>query len=349
MGFLRKVGRKVNKKLKKVFGQKIGSILGMVGLYFAMGAVAKGLSGWAKSTFGTTSSTGAAAGTTASTTASSASAAASGVESIAAGTDALSQTLSGLKDGSSFLNSGTAASSSANLTSALNTTVSAGSGTIGNLEMMLQTAPTNADKFNVFVGAQESAIKAGTGTSTINTSITDAVTTAANDATLFQQSTAEVSANLSKDLSISLQESTQAGLDITKTAQANATTFQKLAADPIGYTVEGIKNATTEGIDYIKSGDFIPDTIQAGATGYVSNVLNPAEEAPFQSAGIASQPYQEQAQAAYMQSVGPQLASSGLGNVRTFQDLANQTLYGTGTPNYLQGIYQPLPIPTIVG
>lgn len=45
MGFLRKVGRKVKKKLNKVFGQKLGNIIGMVGLYFAMHYAAKGLNG----------------------------------------------------------------------------------------------------------------------------------------------------------------------------------------------------------------------------------------------------------------------------------------------------------------
>ena len=45
MGFLRKVGRKVKKKLNKVFGQKLGNIVGMVGLYFAMSYAAKGLNG----------------------------------------------------------------------------------------------------------------------------------------------------------------------------------------------------------------------------------------------------------------------------------------------------------------
>ena len=69
----------------------------------------------------------------------------------------------------------------------------------------------------------------------------------------------------------------------------------------------------------------------------------------FGGGDIIGQPFQEQAQAAHMQTVTPQLAASGLGNVRSFTDLANQTLYGTGTPNYLQGIYQPLPIPTIAG
>ena len=57
------------------------------------------------------------------------------------------------------------------------------------------------------------------------------------------------------------------------------------------------------------------------------------------------QPINEVAQSAYMQSVGPQLQNSGLTNVRSFADLSNQTLYGTGTPDYLRTLYQPLPIP----
>ena len=43
MGKLRKIGRKIKKGVKKLFSSKIGRIVGMVGLYFAMGAVAKGL------------------------------------------------------------------------------------------------------------------------------------------------------------------------------------------------------------------------------------------------------------------------------------------------------------------
>jgi hypothetical protein len=57
----------------------------------------------------------------------------------------------------------------------------------------------------------------------------------------------------------------------------------------------------------------------------------------------------EQAQAAHVQTMGPQMAAAGL-NITNFQDLSNNLLYGTGTPNYLANIYQPIampPIPTI--
>ena len=52
MGFLRKVGRRIKKRMKKLFGSKIGRVLGTVGLYFALGAAAKGLTGWLSSKFG---------------------------------------------------------------------------------------------------------------------------------------------------------------------------------------------------------------------------------------------------------------------------------------------------------
>jgi len=53
MGFLRKVGRNIKKGFKKLFSSKLGRVVGMVGLYFAMGAIAKGLTG----TFGQAATT----------------------------------------------------------------------------------------------------------------------------------------------------------------------------------------------------------------------------------------------------------------------------------------------------
>jgi len=52
MGFLRKVGRKIKKGVKKLLSTKLGRIAGSIGLYLVMGAAAKSLSGWANSTFG---------------------------------------------------------------------------------------------------------------------------------------------------------------------------------------------------------------------------------------------------------------------------------------------------------
>ena len=125
--------------------------------------------------------------------------------------------------------------------------------------------------------------------------------------------------------------------------------LSRFAQDPVGITRGKIQNVAADTAAYVTGPEFIPETVQGLGAGYVANVLAPDIEEPFRSAGVSSQPFQEQAQAAHMQTVAPQLAAAGLGNVRSFSDLANQTLYGTGTPNYMQGIYQPLPIPTLAG
>jgi len=382
MGFLRKVGRKVNKKLKKVFGTKLGSIVGMVGLYFMMGAAAKALSGWASSTFGTATTAasqgaqaaelGASVAAESGALAEAAMTAKTGAKATQMAVTASGESLAALQSGSAFT-AGTAGASSANMTNALNTTVSAGSGTVNNLNTMLSTAPTNADKLNVFMGAQESAVQAGTSASTLSTTLTDAVSTAANDPTLLSQTTAEVTANLSAQPIDFAKEglfetdmfASEAGNLVAKegvsVAQAaadparfatlgpDATMGQRLgrfAQDPIGITRGAIQNTAASAIDYATGPEFIPDTLQAGATGYVNNML--AEEQPEQRMGgqVMGQPINEIAQSAYMQSVGPQLQNSGLAGVRTFADLSNQTLYGTGTPDYLRSLYQPLPMPS---
>lgn len=385
MGFLRKVGRKVNKRLKKIFGTKLGSIVGMVGLYFMMGAAAKALSGWASSTFGTATtaaSQGAQAAELGATVAAESGAIAeaamtakTGAKATQMAVTASGESLAALQSGSAFT-AGTAGASSATMTNALNTTVSAGSGTVGNLSTMLKTAPTNADKLNVFMGAQESAVMAGTNVSTIGATVSDAVATAAGDTTLLSQTATEVTANLSakpidftdtdflemnKDFNIkgtvTPKDLTQGTGNIAKTIDApgrfgtlgpDATgldQMKRFASDPLGVTRGAIENTAATAIDYVTGPNIIPDTLQAGATGYVNNML--AEDQPEQRRGgqVMGQPINEVAQSAYMQSVGPQLQNSGLTNVRSFADLSNQTLYGTGTPDYLRTLYQPLPIP----
>ena len=399
MGFLRKVGRKVNKRLKKIFGTKLGSIVGMVGLYFMMGAAAKALSGWASSTFGTATtaaSQGAQAAELGATVAAESGAIAeaamtarTGAQATQMAVTASGESLAALQSGSAFT-AGTAGASSANMTNALNTTVSAGSGTVGNLSTMLSTAPTNADKLNVFMGAQESAVMAGTNVSTIGATVSDAVATAAGDTTLLSQTATEVTANLSakpidftdadftkiyEGSNVTAKQGSSFSKAVTDTDLQTRTLMPKegvsldkfnadpsrfgtlgpdatgldqikrFASDPLGVTRGAIQNTAATAVDYVTGPNIIPDTLQAGATGYVNNML--AEEQPQQRGGgqVMGQPINEVAQSAYMQSVGPQLQNSGLTNVRSFADLSNQTLYGTGTPDYLRTLYQPLPIP----
>ncbi len=381
MGFLRKVGRKIKKGVKKLFSSKLGSIVGMVGLYFVMGGVAKQLSKWGNSIFG-----GEAAAVVEGTAATEAAVSSAELSNIAKGTDTLSSSVKALTEG----------------TTAKGSTVS--------IDTMLGQAATNSDKANIFMSAQESAILSGTSQPTLNTTLTGAVETASSSSSLFAQTGAEVSKNLAQpmldtaQLASDVQQASGAlpteaidfaeiyegsnvvakdasqfskavtdtklqtrtvvpkeGVSLDKftsdparygTLGPDATMGERLnrfAQDPVGITRGKIQNVAADTAAYVTGPEFIPETVQGLGAGYVANTLAPDIEEPFRSAGVSSQPFQEQAQAAHMQTVAPQLAAAGLGNVRSFSDLANQTLYGTGTPNYMQGIYQPLPIPTLAG
>ena len=342
MGFLRKLGRKIKKKLNKVFGSKLGNIVGFVGLYFAMGAVAKQLSGWAKSTFGKGAKAAEAATKASEVAATTADVAASG-EKLASLTDF------------STVTKGTQSTTGLNMAN-VEAAVMKGGSTVENL---MSTASTTADSFNAWIGGHESLMTQGKLPMNISSNLTDAVTTNMTNPNIFTQTSAEVKAALeiknpimeaakeSIDFTQGLQELSKSNLDLAKATQEGATTFQKLASDPVGYTVDGIKSSTAEGIEYVRSGDFVPDFAQGAITASVDKALNPPMEPEFQSKGVASPIGMEQAQAAHMVELRPMLDASNLGNVRNFTDLANQTLYGTGTPSHIQGIYQPLPIPQV--
>ena len=319
MGFLRKVGRKVSKKLKKVFGQKIGSIVGMVGMYFMMGAVAKGLSGWAKSAFGTGKST----------------------------SDAVALTSKVSDAAQATLDAKSTADAAAIATTAAEKTVSATAASTGaSVETMITEATSNSDKFNSWVGGQESLLNQGKISPTISPSLTDTVINNVSNPEVLKQTAAEVSANINIsvpkiDFSNISEEAAKAGSATNKVA-SETSRLQAFAADPIGSTTDFIKTEASKAGEYI-TGDFVPDTVRAGVSGAIVNAVNPPEEEVFQSKGVQYMPGLEES---HMREIGPQLAASNLGHIRTFADLANQTVYGTGTTNYLQAVYQPLPTPT---
>jgi len=331
MGFLRKVGRKVKKKLNKVFGQKVGGILGMVGLYFAMGAVAKGLSGWAKSTFGAGKSTA----------------------DAAALTQKVSDTAQATLDAKS------AADSTAVITEAAKKGVDATVATTGvDVETLIAESKSNVDAFNSWVGGQESLLNQGKLPTTVNPSLTDTVIENVSNPDVFKQTAADVAANLdikvdfgdiSKeamsgiDYNAGALERTKASLDVAKTAQESATGFQKFAADPVGSTVDYVGTKAKEAGDYIK-GDFVPDLAQGALTGAVNRSLMEEEEVMGFGNQPQGQPMMTAAQGNHLAAVQAQPGYANLTNMRSFTDLANQTLYGTGSPSYLQNVYQPIKI-----
>ena len=327
MGFLRKVGRKVSKKLNKIFGQKIGSIVGMVGMYFMMGALAKGLTGFAKSAFGVSKST----------------------------SDAVALTNKVSAKAQATLDAKSTADAAAIATTAAEKTVSATAASTGaSVETMITEATSNSDKFNSWVGGQESLLNQGKLPSTVSPSLTDTVINSVSNPEVLKQTAAEVSANVNisapkidfteiskQSIEGASKNIKQSSLETVKTA-SETSRLQAFAADPIGSTTDFIKTKASETGEYI-TGDFVPDTVRAGASGALMNAFNPPEEQAFQSKGVQYMPGLEQS---HMREIGPQLAASNLGNVKTFADLANQTVYGTGTTNYLQAVYQPLPTST---
>ena len=84
---------------------------------------------------------------------------------------------------------------------------------------------------------------------------------------------------------------------------------------------------------------FVPDTISGVGSGLIAQQFAPDEE-PMGGGYIAPQPVQVQAQGAYMQEVGPMMSSvTGVPNFSNFTQMANQNVYGIGTPNHLAGLY----------
>lgn len=319
MGFLRKVGRKVKKKLNKVFGQKVGGILGMVGLYFAMGAVAKGLSGWAKSTFGAGKSTA----------------------DAAALTQKVSDTAQATLDAKS------AADSTAVITEVAKKGVDATVASTGaSVETLIAESTSNVDTFNSWVGGQESLLNQGKLPTTVNPSLTDTVIESVSNPDVFKQTTADIASNINTpkiDFTTGALEATKTSLDVAKTAQESATGFQKFAADPLGSTVDYVGTKAKEAGDYIK-GDFVPDLAQGALTGAVNRSLMEDEEVMGFGRPAQSQPMMTAAQGNHLAAVQAQPGYANLTNMRSFTDLANQTLYGTGSPSYLQNVYQPIKI-----
>jgi hypothetical protein len=346
MGFLRKVGRKVKKKLNKVFGQKVGGILGMVGLYFAMGAVAKGLSGWAKSTFGAGKST-------------------ADVANVAQQASEVSKTAADVKS---------ATDSTAVITEAAKKGVDATVTSTGaSVETLIAESTTNAERFNNWVGGHESLLNQGKLPVEVNPSLTDTVVNSISNEEVYKQTTGEVFKYLEQPAldvnkiaesvktaeqaaTASQTEMARQGIDFTKEfispkssvegtklAQESATGFQKFAADPVGSTVDYVGTKAKEAGDYIK-GDFVPDLAQGALTGVVNRSLMEDEEVMGLGRGAQGQPMMTAAQGNHLAAVQAQPGYANLTNMRSFTDLANQTLYGTGSPSYLQNVYQPIKI-----
>ena len=311
MGKLRKIGRKIKKGVKKLFSSKIGRIVGMVGLYFAMGAAVKGLSNWFNSSF---SKAGAAAA-----------------------------------EGTAVAAEGAAAT-----TGATTGATSTGGGTIGSV---VEGAASNAEGANAVIASVDSA--AINGTTTANSTITDAVTNV-TESNILDQSVVEVNNNLVlKENMIGsdmLAENTiKPEFNFMEGASKDVTnlTEQVDLTPPIG-ELEGFDKVRQAGSNVRRGareyfvGDestFVPDTIAGIGTGMIQQQFLPEQEE--RGRGYVADPVQQElAGAAYVQEVGPMMASAtGNANFSNLTQMANQNVYGVGTLNHLAGLYTPPAIP----
>ena len=370
MGFLRKVGRKISKKLGKIFGSKLGAVVGAVGLYMLMGPVAKSLTGWAKSAFGIGKGAGdvAAISEAAATTTQ-----AVETSQIAAGTDAISTELASTiaSTGSTASAAASGASSGAqalaasgqqavgadallteqSLLAGENLAKQAVSRTASNLTVDGQIAnmTNNMDIANSAIAAIDSA--AITGSTNVYPTITDSLINEAIPA--LDQPLSTVKTNLAEQSKLAFDSSKYTNLEAGKISPEMLTdSFNAPVPDQIKLAPQGFVDRAKDfvlGEDGKLFGDeFVGDTVQGVTTGLIMGELQGDYEEPFRSAGVASQPISEAAQGNYIQAVGPSaMAATGMTRMPSFQELSQQTLYGTGSSNYLSQFYQPLATPQI--
>ena len=401
MGFLRKVGRKIKKRLGKVFGSKLGAIIGTVGMFMLMGTITKGLTGWAKSAFGGAADASAQLATTASADA----VAASSVGATGTAAEQLAVTASADAVAASSASAGVTGNAAKQLATTLpsagaeiaassgqaaigaeaalaeqallageNSSLLAGSGSSvipqnaaqqatsasaanQTVAGQLANATNNMDKANIAISAIDSSTI--TGTLNVSPTITDSLIKDALPA--LEQNAAVVKANVAELTAGNIPAATVSSSPfrpVTKGAipqmsPVDPNAFQKSltnapAPEPSLFDkgIGKIKDLASSAYEGVTSGDFVGDVAQGVFTGVAMNAIVGSPEEQFISGGVASQPIQEAAQANYIQEVGPSaMAASGLSRMPTFQELSQQTLYGTGSPNYLSQFYQPLATP----
>ena len=92
------------------------------------------------------------------------------------------------------------------------------------------------------------------------------------------------------------------------------------------------------------------DVFEGAAVGGLTAAIMGEGEEPFISGGVSMQPIQEAAQANYIQEVSPSaMVATGMTRPLSFQELSQQTLYGTGSPSWMAQFYQPLYTPKAIG
>jgi hypothetical protein len=322
MGFLRKVGRKIKKGVKKLFSSKIGALVGSIAIGMilgpAIGEAWKGIKGALGIGQGAVTST--TAGTVAGTGA-----------GTGAGAGAGAGTGAGAGAG--------AGASSINMSSTLSTTSSIPSGQI-NMEAIEKSITSGP--FNV----------SNTVTGSIN-NVASSFNLPGFNTKAFETTLANVQPSI--DLAFDTSTLTT---PVTTTPKTNLSSLGPKKKLPDGFKVDdGVKQPFFgEGGKLREYGQNVKKDFQKGfsvgdiasgvVTGYATTSLLSGDQTDEGGYGrVATGNPDVQAQASYIQDISSSYnAAMGTTGLPNFSTIAQQTLYGNGSP---QSFYQPLNLPNI--
>tara|TARA_R110000822_G_scaffold298366_1_gene421087 strand:- start:2076 stop:3008 length:933 start_codon:yes stop_codon:yes gene_type:complete len=307
MGFLRKVGRKVNRALGKVFGQKVGSLIGSIGLSMVMWQGAKMLFP------GTTGAIETFAENTKNAV-------------FGTPTEAVLEVSKNLDP--NLINNNTTPITGGEVSSA-------GAGTGAGVPDVSGVSGTEAGG-NILDSSSISVTAGPSETITVAPRLTPVNT--ATDA-------------IKKDSLLTTPK-----VDFTDAIKKEALgdvsfvgkgTGGELLPETLGQKTSNFITGAPEKIkDYVTEGNFVGDVGKGVTTSLIMQEIAGDPEEMFAGGGVAGQPISEAAQGNYMRDVGPSaMAATGMTRMPSFQELSQQTLYGTGSPNFMAQFYQPLATP----
>ncbi len=309
MGFLRKVGRKIKKGVKKLFSSKIGALVGSIAIGMILGpAIGEAWKGIKGAVMGTGTTTAAATGTTAAATGTTA--AATGTTAAATGTTAATTTTA------------EALASSINMPSTLPAVSSVPSGQINMaaIEKSITSGP-----FNV----------SNTVTGSIN-NVASSFNLPGFNTKAFETTLANVqpSPELAFDTSTLTSTVADSTTSVPKTKQPFFGEGGKLREYG-----QNVKKDFQEGFS-------VGDIASGVVTGYATTSLLSGDSVDEGGYGrVATGSPDVQAQASYIQDISSSYnAAMGTTGLPNFSTIAQQTLYGNGSP---QSFYQPLNLPNI--
>jgi len=323
MGFLRKIGRKFKKGIKKLFSSKIGAFIGGVAISMMLGPLVSRAWNGLKSVagFGQKAVTQATVNTASTQAATAAAQTGSATTSqIASGTDALSKKLTSITGGTSP-QSAVLKTSSSTLESKIAGAFNKGSG-LGNNALD-------------FTNKLSEGVVSGNIPLKINTSVTGSI----NDV-LDYSNTGDM-----------FTEKLSSYKKFTNPTKTTATSKTPMFGD--GNLLKDIKQNFKDipsKVTNFKDGEFIPDAISGAVHTGLKMLMVGKEEDMGGYGRVASMPVGTSPQSAVLSDLTSQYSYQTGTSVPTFnfQNLSQQTLYGTGSSQFMGNIYQPIDLADIL-